>query len=142
LAIRCILDKCASVNESIKTLSDIHFSTTNNYLLTDKEGSMAVVEASPDRVRVRRPEGGNSFMVCTNHFLHPEMLDMENHKERCWDSVPRYTTIYNILKQQDGKIDVKTAQKILSNHNNIRVLAPKEHSPRHPLVRHRHPEES
>ncbi len=117
LAIRYVLDKCASVNEGVKTLSDAHFSTANNYLLADKNGSIAVVEAAPDRVRVRRPEDGNSFMVCTNHFLHPEILEMENRKERCWDSVPRYTTIYNSLKKHDGKIDVKTAQKILSNHS-------------------------
>jgi predicted choloylglycine hydrolase len=117
LAVRYVLDKCASVKEGVKTLSDAHFSTTNNYLLADKGGNMAVVEASPDRVRVRRPEEGDNFIVCTNHFLHPEMLEMENQKERCWDSMPRYATIYNALKQQDGKIDVKTAQKILSNHS-------------------------
>jgi predicted choloylglycine hydrolase len=116
LAVRCVLDKCSSVEESIKTLSKTRFSTTNNYLVADNEGSMAVVEASPDRVRVRKPEKSNHFMVCTNHFLHPEMLEMENRKERCWDSVPRYKTIYNALKQKDGKIDANTAQKILSNH--------------------------
>ena len=117
LAVRYVLDKCASVEEGVKTLSDVHFSTTNNYLLADKDGNIAVVEASSDRVRARKPEEGNSFIVCTNHFMHPEMLKMENQKERCWDSVPRYTAIYNALKQQDGKIDVKTAQKILSNHS-------------------------
>jgi len=117
LAVRCVLDKCGNVEESIKTLSNAHFSTTSNYLLADKDASMAVVEASPERVRVRRPEDGDSFIVCTNHFLHPEMLEMENQKERCWDSVPRYTTIYNSLKKHDGKIDIKTAQKILSNHS-------------------------
>lgn len=116
LAVRCVLDKCASVEETIRTLSNAHFSTTSNYLVADKEGSMVVVEASPRKVRVREPEEGNSFMVCTNHFLHPEMLKMENQKERCWDSMPRYTTIYNVLKQQNGKIDAKTAQKILANH--------------------------
>jgi predicted choloylglycine hydrolase len=116
LAVRYVLDKCASVKEGAKILSDAHFSTTNNYLLADKGGNMAVVEASPDRVRVRRSEEGNSFIVCTNHFLHPEMLEMENQKERCWDSMSRYTTIYNALKQQNGKIDAKTAQKILANH--------------------------
>ncbi len=117
LAVRYVLDKCASVEEGVKTLLDVHFSTTNNYLLADKDCSMAVVEASPDKVTVRRHEEGNSFVVCTNHFLHPEMLEMENRKERCWDSVPRHTTIYNSLQQQDGKIDMKTAQKILSNHS-------------------------
>lgn len=88
LAIRCILDKCARAEEAIKTLSDAHFSTLSNYLLTDRNSDMAVVEASPEKVSVRRPEGGDDFIVCTNHFVHPEMLEMENQKERCWDSVP------------------------------------------------------
>lgn len=120
LIIRCVLDKCANVEEGVKTLSNAHFSTTSNYLVADKEGNMAVIEASPDKVRARNPEEGDSFIVCTNHFLHPEMLEMEDQKERSglnWDSVPRYTTIYDALKQHDGKIDVKTAQKILSNHS-------------------------
>lgn len=117
LAVRCVLDKCASVEEGIKTLSNAYFSTTNNYLLTDKDDNMAVVEASPEKLRVRRPEEGNNFIVCTNHFMHPEMLEMENQEERCWDSVPRYTTIYNALEQHDGKIDAKAAQKVLSNHS-------------------------
>lgn len=120
IAIRCVLDRCASVEESIKALSEMRFSTTNSYLLADKEGNLAVVEASPDKVRTRGPGDGESFIIYTNHFLHPEMLEMKDQNERSrlnWDSVPRYTTIYNALKHHDGKIDAKTAQKILSNHS-------------------------
>ncbi len=80
---------------------------------------MAVVEASPKRTRVRKPADDDNFIVCTNHFLHPEMLDMEDQKERSrsnWDSVPRYATIYGILEKEDGQIDMETTQQILSNH--------------------------
>jgi hypothetical protein len=31
--------------------------------------------------------------------------------------MPRYTTIYDALKQHNGKIDIKSAEEILSNHN-------------------------
>ena len=117
LATRLVLDKCATVKEAAKTLLNAHFTRTDNYLLADRESNMAVVEASQEKVRVRKPKEDEPFIVCTNHFLHPEMLNMEKQKERCWDSMPRYTTIYNALKQQNGKIDVKTAQKILSNHS-------------------------
>ncbi len=120
LAIRCVLDKCANVKESVKTLTNAHFSTTSNYLLADKDANMAVVEASPERIRVRRPGEDDRFIVCTNNFLHPEMLETEDLKERSrsnWDSEPRYTTIYDAIKRQDGKIDIKDAQKILSNHS-------------------------
>lgn len=75
LALRCILDECANVAEGIKILSDAHHTSTYNFLLADKEANIAVVEASPTRVRVRRPKDGDSFLVCTNHFLHSEMLE-------------------------------------------------------------------
>jgi len=117
IATRYVLDKCAAVDEAVETLSHVRFLAANNYLLADRRGNMAVVEASPAKIRVRRPEKGNNFIVCTNHFLHPEMLDLENRKERPPDSMHRYVTIHNALKEQHGKIDTKTAQRLLSNHS-------------------------
>ena len=120
LAIRCVLDKCADVEEGVELLLDAHLSTTSNYLLADRKGNMVVVEASPKLTRVCRPVDDDSFIVCTNHFLHPEMSEMEDQKERSrsnWDSVPRYTTIYNMLQKKDGEISVETAQEILSDHD-------------------------
>jgi len=120
LALRCALDKCSSVGEAVKLLSNAHLSTSHSYLLADKEGNLAVVEASPDKTRVRRAENGDTFMVCTNHFVHPEMQDMEDLNERArsnWDSLPRYKTISEAIKRQNGKINAETAQKILSNHS-------------------------
>jgi len=81
---------------------------------------MAVVEVAPDRVRVRRPEEGEDFIICTNRFIHPEMQDMEKQKARYesnWDTLLRYTTIYNALKQHKAKINVESAREILSNHS-------------------------
>lgn len=120
IAIRRILDKCATVKESIKVLSSAHFSTTSNYLITDRGGNMVVVEASPERVRVRKPEDKNNFIVCTNHFMHPDMLEFEDREERIrlnWDSKSRYSTIQSTLQQKNGRIDIETAEEILSNHS-------------------------
>lgn len=119
LALRCVLDKCANVEEGVRTLSEAHLTSTFNFLLADKDANMAVVEASPEKVRIRRPENGDSFIVCTNHFVHPEMQDMEDQKARSgsiWDTLPRYKTIYNILKEHNGKIDLGMAKTTLSNH--------------------------
>jgi predicted choloylglycine hydrolase len=116
LATRYVLDKHATVDEAVETLSHVHFLTTNNYLLADRNGKMAVVEASPDKMRIRRPEKGNNFIVCTNHFSSPEMLKFENKKERPPDSMERYVTIYNALRRHEGEIDAKIAQKLLSSH--------------------------
>lgn len=117
IVLRCILDKCANVEEAVKILSDAHHTSTYNFLVADRGANMAVVEVSPDRIRIRRPEGDDDFIVCTNHFVHPEMAKMEDVKARCWDSMPRYTTIYNALKQNKGKINVEAAKKVLSNHS-------------------------
>jgi predicted choloylglycine hydrolase len=117
IATRYVLDKCAAVAEAVEALSHVRFLTTNNYVLADRDGNLAVVEAGPDRIRVRRPKDGNEFVVCTNHFLHSDMLELENRKERPLDSVNRYDTIYDMLRRHDGRIDAKEAQKLLSNHD-------------------------
>ncbi len=116
LAARCVLDKCSSVEEGVKKLSTTSFSTTNNYLLADEEGEIAVVEASPDKVRVRRPEPGHQYMVATNHFVHPEMVEVENKTKRDPDSTMRYDTIEKALELGKGKVDTRVARKVLSAH--------------------------
>jgi len=116
LLVRCILDKCATVEESVKVLTNAHHLAADNYLIADREGSIAVVEACPDRVRVRRPEKESNFMVSANHFLHSDMLPLENQKERPPDSELRYAAVYEKLQQFNGKVTVKQAQKILANH--------------------------
>lgn len=113
LVVRFLLDTCRNVGDCVEVLRDAHFSSASNYLIADRE-SAVVVEASPERVRIRTLE--DHFIVCTNHFVHPDMQEMEDLKERetsNWDSIPRYTTIREALK---GGITVEGAQKILRVH--------------------------
>lgn len=114
LLTRCILDKCANVKEAVQTLKDTHHLRADGWLVADREGDMAVVEACPEKVKIRKPE--DNFVVCTNHFIHPEMREMENETERPLDSLQRYTAIYNALEEKGEKLDVKGAQEILSDH--------------------------
>ena len=119
LMTRYVLDKCASVEEAIKALSDAHFSSNSNYLLADRSGDLAVVEASPKKTLVRHAEKGDDFIVCTNHFVHPEMQEMEDQKALSgseWDTLPRYRAISNALKEHKSNVDVQTGEKILSDH--------------------------
>jgi predicted choloylglycine hydrolase len=114
LLTRFILDKCENVKRALRTLTEAHHVSAYSYLLADKEGDMAVVEACAEKVKIRKPE--DSFIVCTNHFIHDEMLDVEYRKERPPDSELRYRTIYKALEENLSKIDIKTAQRILSDH--------------------------
>ncbi|MGC9346217.1 MAG: carcinine hydrolase/isopenicillin-N N-acyltransferase family protein [Candidatus Bathyarchaeales archaeon] len=81
----------------------------------DESGDMAVVEASPEKVRVRR-KPGEGFLAATNHFMHPEMKNVENVKERPPTSIRRYKSISEILGARGRKVDVELAKKILSDH--------------------------
>lgn len=114
LALRCVLDTCANVKEGIRILSNAHFTSTGSFLLADKGGDMAAIEASVDRVRVRGPEDGESFIVCADHFVHPEMVEVEG--SRSWDSVPRYAAMHSSLKACSGRVNIRAAQRIMANH--------------------------
>jgi len=81
---------------------------------------MAVVEASSEKARVRNPQKGESFLVCTNHFVHPEMQDIENLSARNtteWDSLPRYTKISNVLREFNNRTNIALVEDILSDHS-------------------------
>lgn len=64
IAIRMALDTCTTVDEAIAMLKEIPHSACYNFSIGDRQGNMAVVEASPDEVVIRR-EG---FLTCVNHF--------------------------------------------------------------------------
>jgi predicted choloylglycine hydrolase len=115
IVVRAVLDKCSSVIDAAKFLRNVKFSTGNNYLLVDKSGDMTVVEASPQKVRLRR-KSEQGFLVATNHFLHPEMKDVENVKERPPSSVRRYERITEMISLNGGKVDTQLAKKILADH--------------------------
>jgi predicted choloylglycine hydrolase len=107
------------VAEALEVLSKLQYVSANNYLLADRSGDMAVVETSADRVRVRRPSMGESFIICTNHFVHPEMQEMEDLELRQTEGLytqERYTDIHDTLEQSGKSITIEKAQEILSSH--------------------------
>jgi len=119
LAVRLVLDKCANVKEAAKSLSSMHASACANFLLADCAGDMAVAEVSPDKAMIRTPEHGESFIVCTNHFVLPEMQqyeDLERRKIENWDTIPRYTAISEGMKKAGRKMNLEVAQRIMSDH--------------------------
>lgn len=120
LAVRSVLDKCANVKEAARSLSDMRASACANFLLADDGGDMAVAEVSPDKVMIRNPERGESFVVCTNHFVLPEMQeyeDLERRKIENWDTIHRYNAISEGLQKAGRKINSEAAQRIMSDHN-------------------------
>lgn len=69
IAIRMALDMCTTVDEAIALLKEIPHSAYYNFSIGDRRGNMAVVEASPDEIIIRR-EG---FLTCVNHFQDDQL---------------------------------------------------------------------
>jgi len=65
IAVRMMLDSCSTTEEAIAMLKEIPYAACYNFSLGDKSGDMAVVEASPNQVVVRRD---SSVLSCVNHF--------------------------------------------------------------------------
>ncbi len=119
LAVRLVLDKCANVKEAAKSLLNMHASADANFLLADKAGDMAVAEVSPDKVMIRKPKNDENFIVCTNHFVLPEMQqyeDLERRSRENWDTIPRYDAISEGVRRAGSKMNFEKAQRIMSDH--------------------------
>ncbi|WP_128895851.1 C45 family autoproteolytic acyltransferase/hydolase [Longirhabdus pacifica] len=107
-AVKYILENCSTVQEGIEVLQQFPSSVSNNYLLADKSGQMAVMEVSPDGYQVRKPKG--HYIHCTNH--HVNMISPEGWN---WSkSEERYATLDSRLKEEAGHMDVDIAQSIMS----------------------------
>jgi predicted choloylglycine hydrolase len=115
IVVRYILDRCSSVEQAVASLKSVSYSTTNNYLLADATGDMAVVEAGPGQVNVRRPHGSQGFVACTNHFISQRMRDLEDRGKRVADSLRRYASMINKIEEADGHLDLDGAGEILSD---------------------------
>jgi predicted choloylglycine hydrolase len=119
LAVRLVLDKCANVKEAERSLLNTHASANINFLLADKTGDMVVAEASPSKVLMRTPDERENFIVCTNHYVLPEMQQYEDLQRRStenWDTILRYNAISQGLRRAGRKMDLEVAQRILSDH--------------------------
>lgn len=103
LIVRMLLEKCKTVQEGIMLLENTPCLTSHNIMLIDRTGDMAIVEMCSEKIRVRRPNDGNSFLISTNHFNHNEMIEFDNRPEDNWyHTKERYETVENILRQGTG----------------------------------------
>jgi hypothetical protein len=68
---------------------------------------------------VRHLKNNESFIICTNHFMHPEMQDMEDLGLRQTPGLytqERYAAIRDGLTLRSKNINIQKAGEILSDH--------------------------
>lgn len=111
--VRLILENCKNVKDAIGVLNTVPISSTQNIILADKSGEMAVVECSSEKVIVRRPE--KNYLVASNNFISSQMIGQHANPEENWyRSLDRYNTIDIALNKAEGKEAVLYAKEILS----------------------------
>ncbi|UOE95214.1 C45 family peptidase [Alkalihalobacillus sp. LMS39] len=109
-AVRYILEHCQNVNEAIKVLENFHSSLSNNYLIADQSGNMAVVEVGPNHFHVIRPDHGESFIVSTNHFTHATSNPIASWSKTC----ERKTSMSQFLQEHET-LSEQTAKQMMSD---------------------------
>ena len=112
VALRAVLDKCATVEEAIELFAsfDMHDSLFINYhyQLADAKGTTAIIEYVDNKMHIIKQEKEGDCLVLTNYFLTP---GGDNHDGRGYD---RYNRIEKKLSETGGVLTEDEAMKLLS----------------------------
>ena len=112
VAIRAVLDKCATVDEAIKLFAsyDMHdlLGINYHYQLADANGTSAIIEYVDNKMFVIRQEKDKKNLILTNYFLTE---GGDNHDGRGMD---RYELMETTLKENNGVITEDEAMELLS----------------------------
>ena len=97
--LRMVLDHCKNVDEALAMMADFPLASNTNFLLSDAEGKLALMEANGKTHAVKRfaqPE----VVVSTNHFSLPEMQGCLPRVLNC--SFTRYEKLQAYLDEAKG----------------------------------------
>jgi predicted choloylglycine hydrolase len=113
LATRAVLDTCRSVSEAVAFLERLPHTRTTAFLVADRTGEMAVVEAASGGVETRGEEGA---AVATNHFRSGTMAAHEaagdrSSSERRFDALERWI---ERSRESETRIGVEELREVLS----------------------------
>lgn len=112
VAIRAVLDKCATVKEALELFASYDMQDllgiNYHYQLADAEGNSAIIEYVDNKMVVISQEEGKENLMLTNYFLTP---GGDNHDGRGYD---RYEKIETTLKANNGTLTEDEAMKLLS----------------------------
>lgn len=114
--VRYLLEKSKNVSEAIRLLHNLPICTSQNIILADRQGEMAIVECCSEAIAVRTPKEGEQFLVATNQFIEPAMMKYDGRPDQNWYlSETRYQTSQQALRMTDHYSDpLQRAKHILS----------------------------
>lgn len=100
---------CARL-ESLKELA-----ASRNVLLCDDKGNMRDFETTPERIAAIQEAG--DYIVHSNHFLCPEMLEFETETDK-GNSICRLERFTELIETNKGRINVEMIKSFLRDHKN------------------------
>lgn len=110
LAIRILLDNCATVEEAVNLLKkyDMHASAKGCYHLqiADAKGNSVIVSYVNNEMVVTEKEGG--FQCATNFYVHDVPFDYEK------QGTDRYDKLVEVLSKKNGKLSVEEGLDLLN----------------------------
>jgi predicted choloylglycine hydrolase len=113
-AVRALLENCRTVDEALAWLAEFPLGTNTIFLLTDRTGQTARVEAfgSKRAITRRGPGSAEGYLFTTNHYLSPEMQPYNGKVMN--NSAIRGARIASTLAAQAPHIRAENLQGLLS----------------------------
>ena len=114
LAVKMVLDKCSGVREVLDLLVKIKHMRNANFLVADKKGDIAIVQASPEKVKASLIKGEHA--IITNHFLSTAMKVYEDTKNTSKNSFTRLNKFSTWIKRIKMPLSLGTIERFLLDH--------------------------
>jgi len=116
LVIDILMETCSRLEEAREFITSVPHLRAFNYLIADEHQAI-VVEATPDGVSIREPEGG--LLVATNHLPgreFPEEEPTEPDRLRQRRSLTRYRRVHQMMGERLRGVDLEAIKAILRDH--------------------------
>lgn len=107
--VRHLLEECNTAKEALDVLETLPVSSTNNIIIADKTGEMAVCECCCRNKKIRKSK---DFVIATNHFIDDDMVKYNADESNWYKTNDRYNCIEKCLT--DSKVSFDSAKEILS----------------------------
>ena len=108
--------ECTGTGQVIDLLRKLPIASNENFVICDREGNIADVEATTAGLEILRDKGAG-YLAHTNHFLCQRHSTADNLKASLPDSAARQERIHTLLKSRYGSIAIDDIKRFLSDHS-------------------------
>jgi isopenicillin-N N-acyltransferase-like protein len=115
-----------TIEDAIRVVTDPHRAFGNNHLFANAEGDLYDIEVSGCRWALLH--AGNRFLVHANHFVSPELTDLDRHEDLLNSRLRQYR-VERLIDAAWGAITPDVLRSVLSDHANYPRSVCKHHSP-------------